>query len=232
MRIACVRHVAFEGPGAIADWAATHGHTLTDVAAVTAAFPPLSGFDMLLVLGGPMGVYDIVEHPWLIEERAFLASAIDAGKLVLGICLGAQLLADAIGGSVHPGPEREIGWFPVRLSAAGRSSALLSGWPDEFVAGHWHGDTFELPPGVASAASTKLTANQAFVACDGRAVGLQFHLEWTRDALAALAENCADELTGGGAWTRSADELLAADDRFALSRELLFALLDRMEALA
>lgn len=232
MRIACIRHVPFEGPGAIAEWATARGHTLTDVAASPAAFPPLSGFDMLLVLGGPMGVYDIAEDPWLLPEREFLASAIDTGKLVLGICLGAQLLADAIGGSVHPGPEAEIGWFPVRLTDAGHSSALLAEWPDEFVAGHWHGDTFELPPGVMSAASSELTANQAFVACDGRAVGLQFHLEWTRESLTALVENCADDLTGGGAWMQAADDLLADDGRFARSRELLFALLDRLEALA
>jgi GMP synthase-like glutamine amidotransferase len=232
MRIACIRHVPFEGPGAIADWAAARGHALSGSEAFKGHLPALSDFDLLVVLGGPMGVYDVAEHPWLIEEREFLASAIDAGKVVLGVCLGAQLLADAIGGSVHPGPEREIGWFPVRVSAAGRSSALFGGWPDEFVAGHWHGDTFEIPPGVASAASSEVTANQAFVACDGRAVGLQFHLEWTRDALAALVENCADELTGGGRWTRSAEELLADDDRFARSRELLFALLDRIEARA
>lgn len=232
MRIAFIRHVPFEGPGAIADWAAARGHALSGSEAFKGHLPALSDFDLLVVLGGPMGVYDVAEHPWLIEEREFLATAIDAGKLVLGVCLGAQLLADAIGGSVHPGPEREIGWFPVRVSAAGRSSALFGGWPDEFVAGHWHGDTFEIPPGVASAASSELTANQAFVACDGRAVGLQFHLEWTRDALAALVENCADELTGDGRWTQGAEELLADDDRFARSRELLFALLDRIEARA
>ena len=231
MRIACVRHVPFEGPGAIADWAAARGHVISHVEAAKAAFPAPSGFELLVVIGGPMGVYDIAEHPWLIEERAFLTSAIDAGKLVLGVCLGAQLLADAIGGSVRPGVEREIGWFPVRLTDAGRSSALFGGWPDEFVAGHWHGDTFDLPPDVLSAASSEVTPNQAFEACDGRAVGLQFHLEWTRDALAALVENCADGLTGGGVWMRGADALLSDDGRFANSRELLFALLDRMEAL-
>jgi GMP synthase-like glutamine amidotransferase len=231
MRILCVRHVAFEGPAAIAEWAAARGHTLADVAAADASFPPLAGFDMLVVLGGPMGVHDVAGHPWLLPEREFLASALDGGKLVLGVCLGAQLLADAIGGSVHPGPEAEIGWFPVRATDAGRASALFGGWPEEFVAGHWHGDTFDLPPGVPSAASSEVTPNQAFEACDGRAVGLQFHLEWTREALAALIGDCSDELTGGGAWVQGADELLSDDARFARSRELLFGLLDRMEAL-
>lgn len=231
MRIACIRHVPFEGPGAIADWAVERGHLLSDVEAVKADFPAPSDFDLLAVMGGPMGVHDVAGHPWLIEERAFLASAIGAGKLVLGVCLGAQLLADAIGGTVHPGVEAEIGWFPVRLTDVGRATALFGGWPDEFVAGHWHGDTFDLPPGVATAASSELTPNQAFAACDGRAVGLQFHLEWTREGLAALVENCGDELTGCGAWSQGADELLADDGRFARSRELLFALLDRMEAL-
>jgi GMP synthase-like glutamine amidotransferase len=228
MRIACVRHVSFEGPGTIAEWAASRGHTIVEIAAPTGEYPAPGSFDMLVLLGGPMGVYDIGAHPWLVAERAFIASAIDAGALVLGVCLGAQLLADAVGGSVRSGPEPEIGWFPVRLTDAGRASPLFAGWPDSFVAGHWHGDTFDLMPPLVAAASSQLTANQAFEACDGRAAGLQFHLEWTPAVLSALLENCGDELAAGGTWVQPASELLGDAAEFERSRDLLFEMLDRL----
>jgi GMP synthase-like glutamine amidotransferase len=229
MRIACVRHVPFEGPGTIAEWAASRGHTMVEVAAPMGEFPAPGSFEMLAVLGGPMGVYEIGAHPWLVSERSFIADSIEAGALVLGVCLGAQLLADAVGGSVHAGSEREIGWFPVRLTPVGRESGLFAGWPDTFVAGHWHGDTFDLTPPLVSAASSEVTPNQAFEACDGRAVGLQFHLEWTPEIVRALIGNCGDELATGGPWVQSASDLLAGAASFARSRELLFEMLDRLE---
>ena len=230
MHITCVRHVPFEGPGTIVEWAAARGHTLAEVAAPSSEYPPPGSFDMLVLLGGPMGVYDMGAHPWLGEERAFIAGAIDAGALVLGVCLGAQLLADAVGCSVHAGSEPEIGWYPVRLTDAGRSSTLFAGWPTTFIAGHWHNDTFDLTPPLVAAASSEVTANQAFEACDGRAVGLQFHLEWTPATLGALVDECGAELAAGGAWVQSASELLAGGAEFEHSRDLLFEMLDRLEA--
>lgn len=230
MRIVCVRHVSFEGPGTVAEWAASRGHTMVEVEAPSGEYPSPGSFDLLVLLGGPMGAYDLGAHPWLVSERAFIASAIDAGALVLGVCLGAQLLADAVGCSVRPGPEPEIGWFPVRLTDAGRASSLFAGWPDSFVAGHWHADTFDLTPPLAPAASSELTPNQAFEACGGRAVGLQFHLEWTPALLSALLENCGDELTAGGTWVQAASELLVDAAEFERSRDLLFEMLDRLEA--
>jgi GMP synthase-like glutamine amidotransferase len=227
MRIACVTHVPFEGPDSIAEWADLRGHTLRRIAAVTEAWPEAGDFDMLVVMGGPMGVYDVVENPWLVSERAFLTSAIEAGKLVLGVCLGSQMLADALGGSVHAGESKEIGWFPVHRTETGDASALFSAWPDESVVAHWHGDTFELPPPMLPALSSALTPNQAFEALDGRVVGLQFHLEWTPGSLATLIDECGDEIREGGSWVQSAEELLADPARFERSRELLFEFLDR-----
>lgn len=232
MRIVVLRHVSFEGPGTIADWAAERGHSIRDVSAPSGWFPTPGTFDMLVVMGGPMGVYDIVEHPWLTEERRFIARAIDSGALVLGVCLGSQMVADAIGGSVHPGSTPEIGWFPVTLTPAGRASSLFADFPSTFVAGHWHGDTFDLPAAVTSAASSEVTPDQAFEACDGRVAGIQFHLEWTASDLATLVRESGSDLANPGQWVWPADALLDAGERFVHSRQLLFSLLDRLEARA
>ena len=229
MRIACLMHVPFEGPGAIAEWAAERGHQLVRVQASRGAFPALSEFDVLVVLGGPMSTGDVLRHPWLAAEKEFIGRCLDGGVMTLGICLGAQLLAEAIGGSVHAGTEPEIGWYPVTLGPAAVDVPYFSGWPRDFVAGHWHGDTFDLPEGVESCASSELTVNQAFVARDGRVVGLQFHLEWTPDALRALTLADPEDLAVPGHWVTGAEALLADPEPFATDRALLFRLLDRME---
>lgn len=230
MRVLCLTHVPYEGPVSIAEWATLRGHELEVRPAVTGEFPHAGGVDMLVVMGGPMSAADDAGNPWLAPERAFIARVVEAGGLVLGVCLGSQVLAAALGGSVRRGAELEIGWYPVRLTPAGRASHVLGGWPSEFVAGHWHGDTFDLPAGIGPAASSEVTPNQAFVAFDGRVVGLQFHLEWTRDALAELVAECPGDLTSPAAWVSGPKGLLDDPAHFERSRDLLFALLDAMEA--
>ena len=144
MRAHCLQHVAVEGPAYIAEWLAAGGHELT----VTRLFegeplPEPSAVDLLVVMGGPMGANDDATVPWLVAEVAFIRDVIEAGTPVLGVCLGAQLVARALGAAVHPNPEPEIGWFPVR-SAALASDDVFS-FPAELTVFHWHGDTFELP---------------------------------------------------------------------------------------
>lgn len=231
MRVACVSHVPFEGPGSIAEWAAARGHELLRVDARTGVFPGADEVDLLVVLGGPMSASDDLRHPWLVAERDHLARFVEAGTLTLGICLGAQLLAMAIGGSVHRGAAPEVGWYPVRLCPAARTNPWFVGWPETFVAGHWHGDTFELPEGVEPAASSDLTPNQAFVANGGRVVGLQFHLEWTPEVLRALILSAPEDLMCPGPHVATADQLLEATEDLAAGRALLFRMLDRMEDL-
>lgn len=232
MRVACISHVFFEGPGSIAEWASSRGHVLTRYDARTGVFPAAGSFDLLVVLGGPMSTGDVCRHPWLAAERAYLRDRVDAGARVLGICLGAQLLAEAIGGTVRPAHELEIGWYPVTLTAAARKSPWFAGWPETFIAGHWHGDTFDLPEGVVSAAASELTANQAFVARDGRAVGLQFHLEWTPEILRSLICSAPEDLMDPGPHVATAEQLLGATGDMAAGRNLLSRMLDRMEELA
>ena len=193
--------------------------------------PDPDAFDFLIVMGGPMNIYQEREHPWLRDEKALISGAIAESKRVLGVCLGAQLVADVLGGPVTRGEHPEIGWYPVEITTAGRESAVFSRLPERFDALHWHGDTFAIPPSALHVASSAACANQAFEYGGGRVVGIQFHLEETHDSLSALVENAHGELIDGP-WISSAENLLAADAPFEESKRLLFALLDGMAELA
>ena len=228
MRVLCIRHVPYEGPGSIALWAKRRGHAFVEARAV-ATLPELGSFDMLVVLGGPMGARDDDAYPWLPAERAFIARAVEEGKLVLGICLGAQLLAAALGGRTFRNPESEIGWYPVSTTGAGRQSRVFAGWPTSFLAGHWHSDTFEPPEGTPIAFMSEACMRQAFEMNGGRVVALQFHLEWTEHALTRLVEECGAELVPA-AHVQTAERMIAHPELLTETRDLLFELLDRMEA--
>lgn len=230
MRILVFRHEPFEGPGAIAQWAHRREHELVEHYAHRELLVP-SAFDMFVVLGGTVSANDDEEHPWLARERDFIANAVTDGKLVLGICLGAQQLARAIGGRVARNPEPEVGFYPVSLTDAGRRTAVFADWPDTFTAGHWHGDTFFPPERAPVIAVSQACMRQGFVMDHGRVVGLQFHLEWTENALLRLVEACRDQLVPGP-HVMDADRMLAHPELLAEGKELLFGLLDRMEALA
>lgn len=180
MRIHWLQHADFEDLGCIAPWLETQGHAVSGTRLYAGEAPPhSSAFDALIVMGGPMNIYEYGRHPWLRAEKALIRSALDAGRRVLGVCLGAQLLADVLGGPVTRNAESEIGWFPLRLTEAGRRSDLLADLPERFTAFHWHGDTYALPPGAECLASSEACAQQAF-ALGRQALGLQFHLEVTR----------------------------------------------------
>src|SRR3990172_5902996 len=166
MKIDILQHVPYEGPGAIAEWAQSRGHELRVTELYKAAPPPAEDVEFVVVMGGPMNVYQETEYPWLAAEKAFLSGAIGAGRVVLGICLGAQLLADVLGGKVSKNKQAEIGWFPVEITDDGRDLELLEGFPTPFIALHWHGDTFSIPPDALHVASPAACRNPAF-AYDG-----------------------------------------------------------------
>ncbi|MFT3700913.1 MAG: gamma-glutamyl-gamma-aminobutyrate hydrolase family protein [Agriterribacter sp.] len=153
-------------------------------------------FDWLVVMGGPMGVYDHDQYPWLKDEIFFLQQCIKAGKPIIGICLGAQLIASALGAPVYPNKEKEIGWFPVNLTDAGKRSPLFAGLPSSLTVLHWHGDTFDLPKDAILLAENAVCKNQAFVVGE-KVLGLQFHFETTENTLPLMIENCGDELQTG-----------------------------------
>ncbi|NML64916.1 type 1 glutamine amidotransferase [Hymenobacter sp. RP-2-7] len=176
-----------EGPGHAAEWLAAHGHTLTftKLFEPDPVFPALGAFDGLLVLGGAMSVHDKAAFPWLAAEKAFLHEALRAGKLTLAICLGAQLVAEALGGEVRRNPAPEIGFWTVRFAAKALSHPLLRGWPDKATVLHWHFDTFTVPPGAVRVGLSAGCAAQGFVWGDG-VVGLQFHPEMTAEMVEQL----------------------------------------------
>ncbi|HMP73848.1 MAG TPA: gamma-glutamyl-gamma-aminobutyrate hydrolase family protein [Kiritimatiellia bacterium] len=192
MPCAILQHVPFEGPAGIETWLAAHHHPYTITRLYQSApLPHPETIDLLILLGGPMSVNDEQIHPWLIDEKALIRRLIADGKPVLGICLGAQLIAAALGARVYPGPQKEIGWFPVHAIHHQHPSAFT--FPPSTLAFHWHGETFDLPPHAIHLASTPACPNQAFQIGD-RVIGLQFHLETTPESARALVHHGRHEL--------------------------------------
>ncbi|MBN1235622.1 MAG: type 1 glutamine amidotransferase [Methanotrichaceae archaeon] len=229
MKIHYLQHVPFEGPANIEAWAKSRGHDLSGTRLFSdEKLPELANFDWLIVMGGPMNIYEHDKYPWLVREKEFIGQAIARSKIVLGICLGAQLMADVLSGIVQRNEYREIGWFPVELTEEAKASPLFAALPERFTALHWHGDTFEIPAGAMRAAESQACPNQAFVL--GKAVGLQFHLESSQSSIASLLQNCADELTEGP-YVQKPDELLAQPDQYSQIRGLMERFLDNMESL-
>jgi GMP synthase (glutamine-hydrolysing) len=178
-----IRHVAFEDLGLLEPLLRARGHAIRYAEAPVddlAAIDPL-GPELLIVLGGPIGVYESAAYPFIESERELLARRLAARRATLGICLGSQLIASALGARVYPSGVKELGWAPISLTPAGRDSCLQR--LESTAVLHWHGDTFDLPAGATLLASTPRCLNQAFSWGDGSALALQFHAEATGRAL-------------------------------------------------
>jgi GMP synthase-like glutamine amidotransferase len=226
MQIHSLQHVPFEGPAAIVDWARERGHDHTGTQLFDDdQLPAPDAVDLLVVLGGPMGVGD--EYPWLATERTLIRETLKAGGSVVGICLGAQQLAAALGSEVQTHEATEIGWFPVEATDAA-SETVFGVLPETYPVFHWHGDRFAVPEGATLTATSEACRQQAFVGADGRALGLQFHLEATPESVRALVE--ATETLPAGEWVQSREQLLADDAPYDQLREALFELLDAFVA--
>ncbi|HET9502938.1 MAG TPA: type 1 glutamine amidotransferase [Hymenobacter sp.] len=228
----CLQHLPDEGPGYAADWLAVHGHSLTLVRLFEPepAFPALADFDGLLILGGAMSVRDEARFPWLVEEKAFLRETLRAGKITLAICLGAQLLAEALGGEIRPNPEPEIGFWTVRFSAKALTHPLLRGWPDKAAVLHWHFDTFTVPPGALRVGMSAGCAAQGFVWGDG-VIGLQFHPEMTEDMVEDLIAFEDHETAEEQEFVQTAAQIRGKLKSVWKGRKLLETLLENMTAL-
>lgn len=202
-----LQHVPFEGLGSIEPALLAAGYTLGYTRFFeTAVLPDPDDIDLLVVMGGPMSVNDEQGFPWLIAEKKFIRAIIEAGKPVLGICLGAQLIASAMGARVYKNKEKEIGWFPVEgVPAAGKETFNI---PSKLEVFHWHGETFDLPPGASRLARSAGCENQAFQ-LGARVIGLQFHLEMNPELLRTMIESGRDELVAGR-FVQTEPEILAA----------------------
>jgi GMP synthase-like glutamine amidotransferase len=229
MKVHWFQHVEFEGLGLIESWLRARCHELSTTRwwAGEVAGAEAEAAEWLIVMGGPMNIYQHRDHPWLIAEKAAISAAVARGARVLGVCLGAQLIADVLGGKVMQNAEREIGWWPVRAVAEGAASRYV--FPPEATVLHWHGDTFTLPPGAVRLAASEGCAQQAF-AVGERVLGLQFHLEMGAAAVTAIASACADELTPARRWVQSAETITnGAYEHAQAASKLLAKLLAAME---
>ena len=227
MRVHWLQHVPFEGLGSIAAWleARQARVTVTRLFADPALPDPVD-LDWLIVMGGPMSVNDETLHPWLRDEKRFIAEAISRGVTVLGICLGAQLIAGCLGARVYRNPQPEIGWFPVERTVPKWPGGAANWLPHACTVFHWHGETFDLPPGTQQIARSEACENQGF-ALGTRIIGLQFHLETTPGSARTMLEAGRGELVPAR-WIQPEKDILAESGRFEAANSVMSALLEKL----
>ncbi len=211
MKVHILQHVPFESIGSIDSWLKACGARISHTRFFeSAVLPSLDSIEMIIIMGGSMSVNDEEVFPWLVPEKQFVRDAVARGIPVLGICLGAQLIASALGAKVYRNGEREIGWFPVR-TVPGPATAFQ--FPKDFTAFHWHGETFDLPAGAVQLARSEGCENQAFQI--GRNVlGLQFHLETTPELALSILDNCLSDVAVPGKYVQTEAEVRTAPEDF------------------
>ena len=227
MNIHYLQHVPFEGLGSIAGELDKPRHVVTATHLYLGEnLPEIAGIDALIVMGGPMGIYDEAEYPWLAAEKRFIAEVIAAGKTVLGICLGAQLIAAALGARVSRNPMREIGWFPITRRPEAAATLVGQALPECCEVFHWHGDTFAGPAGAIPLAESEACKNQGFLYQD-RVAAFQFHLETTPESAKQLIAHAGDELDRSR-YVQSEAEMLAEAGRFTHINRVMSAVLQAL----
>ena len=221
MKIHYLQHDDLVQACTIEQWATEQGIVLSNTQVHKGeTFPDTSEFDLLIILGGRMGAYEEDTYPWLTDEKLFIKRAIAENKYVLGICLGAQILADVLGGVVYPHVHNEIGWWPVHFSAQIEGS-LLKGVPQTVHLFEFHGDTFTLPTGVKLLASSEGCENQAFIYND-RVLAVQFHPEVSVENMKVLAEAVGDVESP---YSQPATYYLNEQAYFEQSKQVMFTIL-------
>jgi GMP synthase-like glutamine amidotransferase len=196
-RVTCFQHIDCEGPGTLGTILKSKKVELQILKPFQGDAVPEKLGDGLVVLGGPMGVYEENQFPWMTAELNAIRKCLSENIPILGVCLGSQMLAHAAGAQVFRGAVPEVGWYPVALTPEGRLDPLFLGIPPEFEAFHWHGDTFTLPPNSTRLAGSAYTPNQIYK-LGGNAYGFQCHLEVTEEMINSWASIYAKELTPQG----------------------------------
>lgn len=232
MNLHYVQHVPFEHPGTILSWAEQQGYSLSRTLMYedSSRFPQQKDFDWLIVMGGPMNVDEEDLYPWLKREKKFIAKSIKEGKVVVGICLGAQLIAAVLGGKVTKNPCKEIGWFPIYFDDEAQTMPLFSQFAKEMMVFQWHGDTFsELPQEAHCLAKSFGCEHQAFV-YHQRVFGFQYHLENTAEIINDLLLHCADEVVPG-AYVQTQEEIVSHPEYMEQAQLNMGKFLDGLDAL-
>lgn len=228
MKIHYIQHVPFEYPANITVWAQERGHEVSGTLLFSdREFPSTDDFDWLVIMGGPMNVDEEDVYPWLASEKRFVRKVIEHKKTVLGICLGAQLIADVLGGTIMKNRHTEIGWHRVRLTQEGSATQVFNALPSDFIAFHWHEDTFSIPDGCIRTTESDGCLNQSFE-YDGHVFGLQFHLESTDESIQQLIMHSGDDFPEG-TYVQKPEKMLSRETYLYEIHEILTAFLDALE---
>jgi GMP synthase-like glutamine amidotransferase len=229
-RIHILQHEPYETPGCIDDWIKqkSYNYTITELYKEE-LLPDVREIDWLVVMGGSMSVHDTEKFPWLKNEKSFIREAVSSGKVVAGICLGSQLIAEVLGGRVYKNISKEIGWFPVVRC----DGTAVSRFPEKFnnseTVFHWHGDTFDMPEGAFRLFASEACRNQGFV-YNEKVIGLQFHVEVTEILLENMIVNGIDEIVPEQ-YIQNADQLRKGSSNIKRNNELMYSILDELDKL-
>ncbi len=227
MRAHCIMHVPYEGLGIIENYMNENDINISYTRIYEKdEFLEPEDVDLMILMGGPMSVYEEDIYPWLKIEKLFIRKVIDAGKKVLGICLGSQLIAEVLGAKVYPNKIKEIGWFPVYKTAEAKTQTIVGKFEDDTMVFHWHGDTFDLPKGAVHLFRSEHCMHQAFI-YDNRVVGLQFHLETTPETLQGMLDAGKSEIIEN-ICIQSAEEIVAKMEFTTSTNMLIYNLLDEL----
>lgn len=228
MRLHYLQHVPFENPGTLLHWATQHESivTATYLFEQNHAFPDLNDFDALIIMGGPMNVDEEDHYHWLAGEKLFIRDTIASGKKVLGICLGSQLIVSALGGRVYPNMKKEIGFFPILFTSEAKSNYFFSHYDLHTTLFHWHGDTFDLLPGMQLIASSEVCKNQAYILGEN-VLALQFHPEASEELIENMISHEGHELNESGSYIQSAGAIRSHYPVLHQNRQDFFLLLSK-----
>jgi GMP synthase-like glutamine amidotransferase len=211
MRAHIFQHMPFEKPGSIEPWLRDAGYDISYTFFYeNEVIPQVNDIDFLVIMGGAMSVNDEEKLPWLVREKQFIREFASSEKPVLGICLGSQLIASALGAKVYPNKEKEIGWYPVQGILSNRQSCFQ--FPVSFLPLHWHGETFDLPEGAVLLASSEACKNQAFQV-GNNVLAIQFHPEATSEIVGNFVFHFRHELVPGK-FIQTDEEILTGGGKY------------------
>ncbi len=228
MHLHVFQHVPFEALGAIEHWAKQRDAIITRTRFFDTdpTFPNLGEIDLLVSMGGPMSVHDEADYPWLQQEKTYIRKALEQGIHVLGICLGAQLVAEALGAEITQNPHKEIGFFPVTMHPDALAHPVCKGLPERLPMFHWHGERFALPEGAIPLGQSDACDMQGFIYGE-RVLAWQCHPEMTPERLLKMMTHVGDDLRNNGRYIQSASEIVMQQDSLHEVNRYLYMMLDR-----